>query len=106
MPLDIATKHARFTGRLLMLGCGSIGQGVLPLLLRHIDMPHEKISILTSDTRGSNSIDSPPRVAVRDNKSIARSAYCNEVAALERPARRPMAATRASSSAKENGFTK
>ena len=50
---DIATKHARFTGRLLMLGCGSIGQGVLPLLLRHIDMPRENISILTSDTRGS-----------------------------------------------------
>jgi homospermidine synthase len=53
MPLDIATKHVRFSGRLLMLGCGSIGQGVLPLILRHIDMPHDKISILTSDTRGS-----------------------------------------------------
>jgi homospermidine synthase len=53
MPLDIATKHARFSGRLLMLGCGSIGQGVLPLLLRHIDMPRENISILTSDARGS-----------------------------------------------------
>jgi len=52
MPLDIATKHVRFSGRLLMLGCGSIGQGVLPLLLRHIDMPRDKISILTSDTRG------------------------------------------------------
>jgi len=38
MANDIATKHVRFSGRLLMLGCGSIGQGVLPLLLRHIDM--------------------------------------------------------------------
>ena len=47
------TKHVAFPGRLLMLGCGSIGQGVLPLLLRHIDMPLENISILTSDTRGS-----------------------------------------------------
>jgi homospermidine synthase len=47
------TKHVRFSGRLLMLGCGSIGQGVLPLLLRHIDMPKENISVLTSDTRGS-----------------------------------------------------
>jgi homospermidine synthase len=53
MPQDIAIKHVRFSGRLLMLGCGSIGQGVLPLLLRHIDMPHDKISILTADTRGS-----------------------------------------------------
>jgi homospermidine synthase len=53
MANDIATKRVSFSGRLLMLGCGSIGQGVLPLLLRHIDMPVEKISILTSDTRGS-----------------------------------------------------
>ena len=53
MPHVIATKHVSFTGRLLMLGCGSIGQGVLPLLLRHIDIPLENISILTSDVRGS-----------------------------------------------------
>ena len=53
MPLDIAIKHVRFSGRLLMLGCGSIGQGVLPLLLRHIDIPRENISVLTSDSRGS-----------------------------------------------------
>jgi homospermidine synthase len=49
----IAKKHVAFSGRLLMLGCGSIGQGVLPLLLRHIDMPAERISILTGDARGS-----------------------------------------------------
>jgi homospermidine synthase len=53
MPNDIAIKHVRFSGRLLMLGCGSIGQGVLPLLLRHLDMPAENISILTADARGS-----------------------------------------------------
>ncbi len=39
-------------GRLVMLGCGSIGQGVLPLILRHIDMPRERIHILTADERG------------------------------------------------------
>jgi homospermidine synthase len=53
MANNIAEKHVAFSGRLLMLGCGSIGQGVLPLLLRHIDMPKENISVLTSDTRGS-----------------------------------------------------
>jgi homospermidine synthase len=53
MTNDIANKHVAFSGRLLMLGCGSIGQGVLPLLLRHIDMPRENISILTADRRGS-----------------------------------------------------
>ena len=31
-------KHTRFDGRVLMIGCGSIGQGSLPLILRHIDM--------------------------------------------------------------------
>ena len=45
-------KHARFTGRLLIVGFGSVGQGTLPLILRHIDMPRERISILTGDDRG------------------------------------------------------
>jgi len=45
-------KHVAFSGRLVMLGCGSIGQGVLPLILRHIDMPRERIHILTADERG------------------------------------------------------
>src|SRR3712207_4645308 len=35
-----------------MLGCGSIGQGVLPLIRRHIDMPAERITIVTADARG------------------------------------------------------
>jgi len=29
-------RHVGFSGRLVMLGFGSIGQGVLPLKLRHI----------------------------------------------------------------------
>jgi homospermidine synthase len=45
-------KHVSFGGRLVMLGCGSIGQGVLPLILRHIDMPRERIHIVTADDRG------------------------------------------------------
>jgi homospermidine synthase len=47
------TTHATFQGRLVMLGFGSIGQGVLPLILRHIDMPRERISILSADDRGA-----------------------------------------------------
>jgi len=46
-------KHAAFDGRLVMLGFGSIGQGVLPLILRHIDMPRERIEIVTADDRGA-----------------------------------------------------
>ena len=30
-------KHARFGGHLAIVAVGSIGQGVLPLLLRHLD---------------------------------------------------------------------
>jgi homospermidine synthase len=47
-------KHVAFGGRLVMLGFGSIGQGVLPLILRHIDMPRDRISILSGDTRGQD----------------------------------------------------
>ncbi|MBW6400891.1 saccharopine dehydrogenase NADP-binding domain-containing protein [Roseomonas sp. HJA6] len=47
-------KHAAFDGRLVMLGFGSIGQGVLPLILRHIDMPKDRIEIVTSDDRGAS----------------------------------------------------
>ena len=45
-------KHVSFPGRLVMLGFGSIGQGVLPLILRHIDMPKDRITIVTADARG------------------------------------------------------
>jgi homospermidine synthase len=45
-------KHVAFQGRLVMLGFGSIGQGVLPLILRHIDMPADRIAIVSGDERG------------------------------------------------------
>jgi homospermidine synthase len=45
-------KHVAFGGRLVMLGFGSIGQGVLPLILRHIDIPSERIRIVSGDKRG------------------------------------------------------
>ena len=46
-------KHVSFSGRLVMVGCGSIGQGVLPLILRHIGMEPSQITIVNSDERGS-----------------------------------------------------
>src|SRR5258705_6772298 len=45
-------KHFKFQGRLVFVGFGSIGQGTLPLILRHIDMPRDRITILTADDRG------------------------------------------------------
>jgi len=45
-------KHVKFQGRLVFVGFGSVGQGTLPLLLRHIDMPKDRIFIVTGDERG------------------------------------------------------
>jgi len=45
-------KHAAFGGRMVMIGFGSIGQGVLPLILRHIDMKPSQITVISPEDRG------------------------------------------------------
>src|SRR6201995_510484 len=45
-------KHVGFSGRMVMIGFGSIGQGVLPLIFRHIDIKPEQITIISEDDRG------------------------------------------------------
>lgn len=45
-------KEHRFDGRLVILGFGSIGQGVVPLLLRHIDMRPEQMLIIKPHAGG------------------------------------------------------
>jgi len=45
-------KHESFSGRLVMLGFGSIGQGILPLLPRHLGIQPNRIKIVkTSEDR-------------------------------------------------------
>jgi len=45
--------HTHFPGRLVFVGFGSIGQGVLPLILRHIGgVAPERITIVTADDAG------------------------------------------------------
>lgn len=44
--------HTQLRGRLVMLGCGSIGQAVLPLILRHVGVSPDRITIVTADERG------------------------------------------------------
>jgi homospermidine synthase len=46
-------KYVSFSGRLVVLGFGSIGQGVLPLILRHIGITPAQITIVTGDARGA-----------------------------------------------------
>ncbi|MSO92994.1 MAG: homospermidine synthase [Rhodospirillales bacterium] len=43
-----AKRHVAFPGRLVMVGFGSIGKGVLPLILRHIDMTPGQITIISA----------------------------------------------------------
>lgn len=44
--------HTQFPGQLVMLGCGSIGQAILPLILRHLGVSPDRITIVTADARG------------------------------------------------------
>jgi homospermidine synthase len=45
-------KYVDFKGRMVMIGFGSIGQGVLPLILRHIGIKPRQITIIAEDDRG------------------------------------------------------
>jgi homospermidine synthase len=44
--------HVQFPGRIVMIGFGSIGQGVLPLIFRHIGISADRITIVTADEAG------------------------------------------------------
>ncbi len=44
--------HVAFPGRLIFVGFGSIGQGVLPLILRHVGIQPDQITIVTADEAG------------------------------------------------------
>ena len=47
------TIHTHFPGRLIFIGFGSIGQGVLPLILRHVGgLTPDRITIVTADDAG------------------------------------------------------
>ncbi|MDH4261383.1 MAG: saccharopine dehydrogenase NADP-binding domain-containing protein, partial [Gammaproteobacteria bacterium] len=45
--------HTHFPGRLIFIGFGSIGQGVLPLIMRHVGgLSADRITIVTADDAG------------------------------------------------------
>ena len=49
-----AMVYANFTGRLVMIGFGTIGQGILPLILRHIAIDPSEITIVTAEDWGGD----------------------------------------------------
>jgi homospermidine synthase len=44
--------HVRFAGKIVFVGFGSIGQGILPLILRHIGTSADRITIVTAEDAG------------------------------------------------------
>lgn len=47
-------KYVKFGKKIFMIGFGSIGQAVLPLLLRHIDIKPEQITIISKKSDGEH----------------------------------------------------
>jgi homospermidine synthase len=50
---SIGQNRIPFGNNVVMIGCGSIGGGVLPLILRHLDIKPSQITIITADERGA-----------------------------------------------------
>src|SRR3989344_9578868 len=54
--LSVETKElytkATFPGRLVMFGAGSIGQCILPMLLRHTDITPDRMCIIANNSGG------------------------------------------------------
>ncbi len=50
-------KEAVFHGRIVILGFGAVGRGVLPLLLRHLDIGPAQMEIVTLSTKGIGTAD-------------------------------------------------
>jgi homospermidine synthase len=66
-------RYAAFKGRMLIVGFGSIGQGSLPLLMRHVDIAPEQITIVTANESGREIAES---LGVRFiNEPITRENY-------------------------------
>ena len=42
-------SFTQLPGQLVMLGCRSIGQAVLPLILRHLGVTPDRVTIVTAD---------------------------------------------------------
>ena len=66
-------KFAAFKNHIFIIGFGSIGEGVLPLILRHIDVRAEQITIITADDRGKEKAKGLNVAFVRD--ALTRDNY-------------------------------
>jgi hypothetical protein len=49
---DVDAGPVEFAGRVIMIGCGSIGQAILPLLRRHVALRDDGLVVLSADEFG------------------------------------------------------
>lgn len=54
-------KYISYGGKIVILGFGSIGSGVVPLLLRHVELPSEQITLITAPDRGDEAQEAAKR---------------------------------------------
>jgi len=54
---DLLDIQAKLQGPLVMVGFGSIGRGVLPLILRHIDVDHSRLVVIDADDSNRHILD-------------------------------------------------
>ena len=51
-PLGRITQLKAFAGNIVLVGCGSFGQAVLPLLVRDLGLQPARLTVVTADQRG------------------------------------------------------
>ena len=51
-PTHKSITHPVFKGRIIMIGCGGVGQSILPILGRHLEGIHSRITVLSADESG------------------------------------------------------
>jgi homospermidine synthase len=72
--------HARIDGPIVMIGFGSIGRGMLPLLERHFDFDRSRFVVIDPDDRDRAILD---RHGVRFiHESVTREGYRNQLTPL------------------------
>ena len=74
--MEAVRKEIEFKGRIVLLGFGSVGQGVLPLLLRHIDIPPDRIVVIKPQGHG---LEAAREFGVRHIPQAITRANCRQV---------------------------
>ena len=68
--------YIEFPGRILFVGFGSIGQGTLPLLLRHVGIAPERLTIVAAEDKGADEADKSASSSSRSASRARTSGAC------------------------------